>query len=150
MSPGHAAARYALMQLHLDQQETEELRKLAEETLKVLPGDSRTLGYLNSLQSDEQIIAAAKTKAETEPTSENYLNLSLAYYNVGQYQACIDAAYKALEYQPDFAEAYNNICSAHNELKQWDLAVTACNKALQYKPDYQLAKNNLNWAKSQQ
>lgn len=150
MSPGHAAARYTLMQLHLDNQETEELRKLAEETLKVLPGDSRTLGYLAALQSDDQIITAAKTKAETEPTAQNYLNLSLAYYNVGQYQACIDAAYKALEYQPDFAEAYNNICSAHNELRQWDLAVDACNKALQYKPDYQLAKNNLNWAKSQQ
>lgn len=149
MSPAHAAARYALMQLHLDNKENEELRKIAEETLQLLPGDARTLAYLNSLQSDDQIIATAKTLAESQPSAENYLNLSLAYYNIGKFQECIDAAYKALEFKPDFAEAYNNICSAHNELKQWDLAVAACNKALQINANYQLAKNNLNWALSQ-
>ncbi len=149
MSPGHAAARYALMQLHLDNQETEELRKLAEETLQVLPGDEQTQKYLAGLQSDDQLIATAKTTAETTPNEANYLNLSLTYYNVGRYQDCIDAAYKALEFKPDFPEAYNNICSAHNELKQWDLAIAACSKALQLAPNYQLAKNNLNWAKGQ-
>lgn len=150
MSPAHRNARYALMQLHLEQNESEELRNLANETLQLLPNDERTLAYLNGLQSDEQIIAAAKVKAEAEPNADNYLNLSLAYYNVGQFQECIDAAYKSLEFKPDYAEAYNNICSAHNELKQWDLAVAACNKALELKPDYTLARNNLNWALSQQ
>ena len=150
MSPAHSNARYALMQLHLEQKESEELRNLANETLQLLPGDARTLAYLNGMQSDEQIIAAAKAKAESEPNADNYLNLSLNYYNVGKFQECIDAAYKALEFKPDYAEAYNNICSAHNELKQWDLAVAACNKALEIKPDYQLVKNNLNWALSQQ
>ncbi len=150
MSPAHQNARYALMQLHLEQNESEELRKLANETLQLLPNDERTMAYLNALQSDDQIIASAKAKAETEPNGDNYLNLSLAYYKVGQFQECISAAYKAIEFKPDFAEAYNNICSAHNELKQYDLAVAACNKALAIKPEYPLAKNNLNWALSQQ
>ncbi|CAN5191989.1 hypothetical protein BH09BAC1_BH09BAC1_05770 [soil metagenome] len=149
MSPGHGPARYALMQLHFENQEKTELRKLAEETLQVLPGDERTLAYLNGIKTDNEVIAGMKTKAETEPNEANYLNLSLTYYNMGQFQACIEAAYKALEYKPDLAEAYNNICSAHNEMKQWDLAISACNKALQIKPDYALAKNNLNWALGQ-
>lgn len=86
--------------------------------------------------------------ARQHPTPENFLDLSLQFYNRGEYQQCIDACNEALKLKPDYAEAYNNICSAYNAMKMWDKGAEACEKALKIRPDYELAKNNLKWAKS--
>ena len=86
---------------------------------------------------------------KTKPTAEGYLNLSLEYYNLGDYQKCIESAQKSLEINPDFPVAYNNICSAYNVLKQYDKAAEACEQALKLKPDFTLAKNNLKLAKEE-
>ncbi len=77
------------------------------------------------------------------PTAENYLDLSLAYYNEGKYGLCIQAAKKAIELKPNYVEAYNNMGCAHNILAQFDKSAEAFKKALSIKPDFQLAKNNL-------
>jgi tetratricopeptide (TPR) repeat protein len=84
-----------------------------------------------------------------QKTPENYLNLSLKYYQAKQYEKCIEASQEALKLRPDYAPAYNNICSAYNEMKMWDKGIEACQQALKIDPDFQLAKNNLNWALTQ-
>jgi len=81
-----------------------------------------------------------------EKTPEHYLNLSLRYYEAGQYEKCIEAAQEALKLKSDFALAYNNICSAYNEMKMWDKGIEACQQALKIDPELQIARNNLNWA----
>jgi tetratricopeptide (TPR) repeat protein len=86
--------------------------------------------------------------AEQIGTHDNYLTLSLRYYEAGQFEKCIEAAEKALEMQPDSAGAYNNICAAYNELELWDRGIEACTHALEIDPEFQLAKNNLEWARS--
>ena len=86
--------------------------------------------------------------AEQNRTPDNYLTLSLRYYEAGQFEKCIEAAEKALEMQPEFAAAYNNICAAYNELQLWDRGIEACTQALEIDPEFQLAKNNLEWARS--
>jgi Tfp pilus assembly protein PilF len=87
--------------------------------------------------------------AAKQKTPENYLNLSLRYYQTRQYEKCIEAAQDALKLRPDYAPAYNNICSAYNEMKMWDKGIDACQQALKIDPGFQLAKNNLNWALTQ-
>ncbi|MGE0635675.1 MAG: tetratricopeptide repeat protein [Bacteroidia bacterium] len=86
---------------------------------------------------------------KTNPTAEGYLNLSLEYYNLGDYQKCVEASEQSLKLKPDYELAYNNICSAYNAMKQYDNAIAACEKALQIKPDFELAKNNLKLAKTE-
>jgi tetratricopeptide (TPR) repeat protein len=81
-----------------------------------------------------------------DPSAENYLDLSLAYYRAGRYGDCIDAGQKALLIRPDYPEVYNNICVAHIKLGQFESAMAACKKALEISPGYELAKNNLAWA----
>jgi len=76
-------------------------------------------------------------------TPEVFVNLSLSYYNLGEYQKTIKMCKKAIELKPDFALAYNNMCSAFNMLKMWDDAITAGEKAVELDPNNQLAKNNL-------
>lgn len=86
---------------------------------------------------------------KTQPTADAYLNLSLEYYNLGDYEKCVEAAQQSLQLKPDYELAYNNICSAYNALKQYDKAIEACEKAIQIKPDFELAKNNLKLAKTE-
>lgn len=82
-------------------------------------------------------------------TAENYLNLSLEYYQKGQYEECIKACKKAILLKPDYADAYSNICASYNQLKEWDKAIEACNIALKINPQHKLANGNLNWAKNE-
>jgi tetratricopeptide (TPR) repeat protein len=81
--------------------------------------------------------------AEKQPTEDNYINLSIEYYNNKMYKECIRANQKALELNPASSIAYNNICSAYNELKNYKNAEKACKKALKINPSYTLAINNL-------
>jgi tetratricopeptide (TPR) repeat protein len=83
---------------------------------------------------------------KANPTADNYLNLSLEYYNSGKYEDCIKTCEEALKLNPNYALAYNNICSSYNELKQWKKAEEAANKGLAIEPNNQLLKGNLNVA----
>lgn len=80
---------------------------------------------------------------ETTPTPENYINLSLEYYNQQRFLDCVKASEKALELRPGYDAAYNNICSAYNMLKEWDKAIEAGEKGVAANPNNQLLKNNL-------
>lgn len=149
LAPAHYEARYLLMAVLKEANEKAALKKLAEETLKHLPNDPKTLAYLNSMLEPNQLLELAISRANNNPSPEAYLDLSLHYYKDGQYLECVKAARKAIELKPEYPEAYNNICAAYNELQMWDEAVIACNQALVYAPEYTLAKNNLNWALSE-
>jgi protein O-mannosyl-transferase len=87
--------------------------------------------------------------AETQPTAENYLNLSLRYDRLGRYNDCIRAAREALKHKPDYAEAYNNIAAGYESLGDWDEAIKAAHEALRLRPDFELARNNLAWSEQQ-
>jgi tetratricopeptide (TPR) repeat protein len=95
----------------------------------------------------DQLQAAIEAVAR-QKTPENYLTLSLRYYEARQFEKSIDASRMALKLKPDFAPAYNNICAAYNDLKMWDKGIEACQQALTIDPGFQLAKNNLTWALS--
>ena len=86
-------------------------------------------------------IAANKT-----PSAGSQIDLSLAYYQQGEYEKSIEACKKALTFQPEYASAYSNMGAAYNQLKKWDKAIEACTKALKIDPEHRLAKGNLKWA----
>lgn len=88
-------------------------------------------------------------QTKINPTPETWLNLSLEYYNMGDYNKCVEAAQQSVQLKPDYALAYNNICSAYNAMKEYDKAIKACEKAIQIQPDFELAKNNLKLAKTE-
>jgi tetratricopeptide (TPR) repeat protein len=87
--------------------------------------------------------------AARQQTPENYLALSLKYYEAKQFEKCIEAAREALKLRPDYALAYNNMCAAYNNLGKYDEGIKACREAIKLDPEFNLAKNNLNWALSQ-
>jgi tetratricopeptide (TPR) repeat protein len=135
-----------------DRKEYRRAAELAERGLKLSPGHANLAAMVRDLSalirgSEDPVTYREKT-ARAEPTAENYLDLSTAYYQAGRYGDCIQAARKALSIRPAYAEAYNNVCAAHNQLGQWKQGAAACTRALEISPGYQLARNNLNWALS--
>ncbi len=83
------------------------------------------------------------------PSENDYITLSLLYFNKGEYEKSITACQKVIALDSNSATAYNNMCAAYNGLKQWDDAIKAGNKALQIQPDFTLAQNNVNFALAQ-
>lgn len=148
-SHAYMNARYLLMTIYSELAYWDFLQKMVDETLEILPGDKTALQFQQIAAGKKSPLQQMEEEVISKPTPEGYLNLSLNYYNLGEYQKCIDACNEALKLKPDFAEAYNNICSAYNALQMWDKGADACRKALELKPDYELARNNLKWALSE-
>lgn len=105
----------------------------------MVAGCAKKNGGEDKLQEAIEAVASRKTP-------ENYLNLSLRYYEVKQFDKCIEAAQESIKLKSDYALAYNNICAAYNAQKMWDKGIEACEKGLSITPDNQLMKNNLEWA----
>jgi len=101
----------------------------------------------NAIEAKEIEINFLKNSIENL-TSDDYLNLSLMYYNKGNFRACINIAKKLNKIIPNSA-AYNNICAAYNELREYDKAIEACEKAIKLDTNHTLAKGNLKYALSQ-
>lgn len=143
LSPAHIGARELLMKTYANTGDWNHLNELAQNTLKLIPGNQNALDYLEASKNKTGKITLSEEDVKRSPSAEKYLDLSLSYYQQGNYGRCIETAMEALKLRPQYPEAYNNIGSAYNMLKEYDKAITACQKALAINPDYQLAKNNL-------
>lgn len=146
MSDAQIDARYLLMDALYETGRYEELKQLCTQTLQLIPNDGRAATYLKIAQSGKSKLQVMEESVQAKPTPEGYLELSLNYYNAGDFDKCIEASRQALKLKPDYAEAWNNICSAYNATNRFKEGADACNQAIKLKPDYTLAKNNLAWA----
>src|ERR1019366_1153175 len=71
------------------------------------------------------------------------LDLSLKFYQLGDYFSCIAACERVLVLDPDNTIALNNIGSSFNSLSLFYEAIPYINKALKINPDFKLANGNL-------
>ena len=141
-------ARADLTALLYEQKRMEEVKAVAKRTLELAPGDAQATMYLQMAATGKSQLELEAEKSANYKTPQEFLNLSLLYYNAKNYQGCIDAAQKAIKLKPDFAEAYNNICSAYNAMSKFEEGAKACEAALKINAGYTLAQNNLKYAKS--
>ena len=141
-------ARSDLTALLYEQKRMEEVKAVAKRTLELAPGDAQATMYLQMAATGKSQLELEAEKSANYKTPQEFLNLSLLYYNAKNYQGCIDAAQKAIKLKPDFAEAYNNICSAYNAMGKFEEGAKACEAALKINAGYTLAQNNLKYAKS--
>jgi tetratricopeptide (TPR) repeat protein len=112
-------------------------------TVRLQPGFVLGQNNLNAALVRKAKVDSLTSIALKNPNADNYVNLSLLYYNFACYQKCVDAATMALKYDPNSVSAYNNICSGYNMLEEWDKAIEAGEKGLKLNPENTLLKNNL-------
>jgi protein O-mannosyl-transferase len=146
-APGDIRARELLIEVLFEKERFEEVSKMCTETLELLPDNQQAQTYQKMIVGKKTKIEALEDAVKTTNDIEVVLDLSLAYYDEGEYEKCIEACQKMLTMDANYEKAYNNMCSSYNALKQYDKAVEACTKAIAIKPDYTLAKNNLELAR---
>jgi Flp pilus assembly protein TadD len=122
------------------------LREVASETLRRVPGDPAAQAAMRDAAHGQRELESLLARVRASPSAEAWLDLSLRFYNEGDFRSAVEAARKALVLRPDYAEALNNLAAAHNELGEWTEAVSAARRAVALKPDFPLARNNLAWA----
>jgi tetratricopeptide (TPR) repeat protein len=149
LNPADLDSRYLLMAIYAGQSNWFELGHVAGDILRIAPADPEALRYLGMVRNANDRIAAAERGVITQPTPENYLNLSQLYCQNGRFSDCVSAATQALRLRPDYAEAYNNIAAGNESMGRWDDSIAAAQEAIRLKPDFQLARNNLAYAVSQ-
>lgn len=147
LSDAYFSSRHELMEIYYELQNWDKLKSIVESTLRLQPHDEVSLNYLQLSEGKKSKLEIAEETAQKNPTSENFINLSLQYYYAGRFDDCIKSCEEALKIKPNNAIAYNNICSAYNNLKKWDEAIKACEMALKIDTGFTLAKNNLALAK---
>lgn len=147
LKPDYAPAWNNICSSYNSMGEFDKAEEAANNALKIDPSYQLAKNNLALVQSNRVKLKIDEAKVKSDPSADNYLNLSLTYYNSGNYRKCIEACEQVLKLNPNSALAWNNICTSYNMLKEWDKAVEAGNKALQIDPNLELAKNNLRIAK---
>ncbi|MCU0325869.1 MAG: tetratricopeptide repeat protein [Spirosomaceae bacterium] len=132
----------------INQKRFDEAKVLIDKGLKISPRHQSLLEILaeyNAAIGDTKSLKEEKTikLIGKHTTLEDYLELSLKYYNGGDFKNCIEAAQLALSLKPDYSLAYNNICAAYNRLGKWKEAIEAAEKGLKIDPNNQLLHGNL-------
>lgn len=143
ISDTYMNSRELLLNTYMQLRQWDLLKTLAKSTLRIDPNDPGALEALDESNKRKTRAEIQADKAKLAPTAENYLNLTLDYYNEGKYDQAIQAAKEAIKIKPAYPDAYNNMGCAYNAMGQFDASVEALKMALTLNPNYQLAKNNL-------
>lgn len=143
LNPGHLQAREVLMAAYEESSEMKLLWQFAEETLEMFPGNAVAMKSLEHRRFLLEAVATAEELAVDHPQPNTYLNLSLAYYQAGDWEGCLRASESALKLAPNSFQAYNNICAAYNHMGRYREAVIAGKRAVELYPSFELARNNL-------
>jgi tetratricopeptide (TPR) repeat protein len=149
LNPASLDPRYLEIEIYAAQGNWPAVTAAANQVLALAPADPSALQYLARARTGSTQLQAAEQLVRTNPTPENFVDLSLLYHQSGRYQECIDAARQAINLRPNYPEAWNNIAAAYEATSQWSKAVEAAREAVRLKPDFQLAKNNLAYSESQ-
>ncbi len=121
------------------------LLPLAFLLIKFMGSSDSAKEQATATQPQQVDIAALENAANTNPTFDNLINLSLAYINNQAPGKSIGYLKKAIELNPKSPIAYNNLGVAYIMLKDYSKGIEACSAALQIDSTFQLAKNNLKW-----
>ena len=139
---------HLLMSIYNEQSMWKELKEISEHSLLVLAEDKFAKVFLEA--SKKQTFVSEQINCMTDQvfSPDEYLNLSLRYYNEKEYEKSIQVCQQAIKLKPDYADAYNNMSAAYNQLGQWEKSIEAGSKALSIDPNHKLALGNINYASS--
>lgn len=144
--PNFTEAQMQLLMVYHKLSDWGKMKTLAQNILKSSPEDVNAKKYIDIAINKKSIAVFLEEDAAKSPTPEKYLELSLKYFQMKEFEKCIAAATKAIALKKDFPDAYNNIGIAYVNLQQYDKGIEAYQKAIAINPNYQLAKNNLAYA----
>ena len=152
MNPWDMDARHALIDIYTQGNNWKDVMNVATEALRFDPGDQPAQHARDLAQSVFDRLTTAEKTANRSNDVNDFLKLSVAYYENKRFEDSITACGKALALQPNLVEAYSNKAAAEFALGRLDDATASLTEALRIQPDFALARHNLDflqWMKSQ-
>jgi protein O-mannosyl-transferase len=144
LDPYDVTGRSVLMDVFAEQHRWKPLEEFALATLQLLPDDPDAQRSIRVAQAGREQLTHAAQEAASKPSVDNFLKLSVLYYDQERYQDCIEAARQALKIKPDLAEAYANIASAYHTMgNHLDDTIAALQEEVRLNPNLPSAKSNL-------
>ena len=143
LSPGNLQSRLLLMDIYQSTENWVALQQLAQNSTQLFPQNADVVEYVKLANLKKSKADLKAEQLSKSPDAAGYLDLSLMYYQAGQFNQCIATCKKALELKPNYDPAYNNICAAYNKMGDWNNAIQAGIKGLSLNPHNNLIKNNL-------
>ena len=145
-APEYIFSMHELMKVYIALDDWDNLEEIAARSLALYPKDIYSNYCMEIAKGRMTKLDMARNLSKTNPSEDNFINLSLEYYNAEKYDSSAWAATQTLEINDSNELAYNNICAAYNMIEKYKLAIEAGEKAVTLNPENQLAKNNLNLA----
>lgn len=152
MNPWDMDARHVLIDIYTQGNNWKDVMRVATEALAFDPADQPAQHARDLAQSVFDRLTTAEKTASRSNDVNDFLKLSVAYYENKRFAESIDACQKALALQPNLVEAYSNKAAAEFALGRLDDASASLTQALHIKPDFALARHNLDflvWMKAQ-
>lgn len=149
LDPYDLVARRIVMAVLADRHGWIDLRQVANDTLRLYPGDPDGARALVVAQTGIDHVAEVEKAALQQPSPDNYLNLSVQYFNTQRYDDAIRACQDALKINPNLPEAYSNMAAAYHAEGKLDETVAALEQAIKLNPDLPSAAHNLKVAMSE-
>ena len=145
LDPSSLVGLLAIADTYIAQPDWKDAIDAAQKVLRVDPDNADGARSLQVAEAGLSARSSAETAATKQPSVDNYLALSVIYFQEKRYDDCIKAAREALKLQPDIAEAYVNIATAYHQLGKSDEGIAALREAEKLRPDLDVVKNNLAW-----
>jgi tetratricopeptide (TPR) repeat protein len=145
IDPTDLVARQAMADIYIAQPNWKNAIGSAGEVLRLDPDNEDGLRSLKVAQAGLASLNNAESAAANEPSVENYLALSVTYFNEKRFDDCIHAAQQVLKVNPDIAEAYVNMATAYHALGKVDEGIAALREAARLRPDFEFVRTNLAW-----
>jgi tetratricopeptide (TPR) repeat protein len=136
-------SRHTLIDLYSKRSDWDRVASLAKETLAINPRDTRGQSALTVATASIDQVHKAEQDAKSSSNFDDYLKLSVLYYEQQRYEDCARAAQEALKIRPAMAEAYANIATAMHALNRDDEAIAALREVIRLRPDMAFAKTDL-------
>ena len=145
LEPADITARKALMDLYSRQFDWVSLKRVAEESARLVPDDPDAERSRILAQSTLDAIRNSESKVKASPTVDEYLSLSVVYFQNHRFEDCVNAARQALKMNPDVAEAYANMATAYHAMGKDEDAIAALRQVLKLNPNLGFAKSDLEY-----
>lgn len=143
LDPYDVIGRRAMLEVLAQQHNWLDLKRVATEALVLYPDDDTMNSSVQVAETGINAVGVAKLTAIKEPSADHFLDLSVHYYEVRQYENCIQAAREALRINPDLGEAYANIATAYHTMGNLDQTITALQQEVRINPNLRAATHNL-------
>jgi len=150
LSPWNTEARHTMMQYYSSNSDWLNLKKTADAVLQVDPTDADGRRSETVAQTAFDAVENAEAKAKSDPSVDDFLSLSVKYYQMRRFEDSILACQNALKVHPDLAEAYSNMAAAYFALGKKAEAIKALRETIRIRPDLTVARKNLDFLLAQQ